>query len=359
MSFEEWFGPHVGPNAAVSTYRRAPPQGMTNPPQNPHVRELLVQELEENGVLLKAKPWPPKAPDLKSGISQPSEAPRCRNPAAKLAQDRARKHKNWARDGDTKRLATSVPRPKSCGALPSRAATSGLPSRSHDVMAESLPKLATPASPAGPSPNASPRSPRNSRLRVTQGSSRSGSKTRPTLRGHRRSPTKDPGTKDLPGPGREVYKLRADRDLRNSLRALKTQGRLHRAAVNEKFCFGAESTGGEVIKGAGAMPTCQGVWTSDMSELVKFHNVSVRNIKPSNLALIPVEDKQKKKKKKVDEDELCMSERELYEADQSYRNIRKLRRAFYPDSFEKEKTTRDLIIANVSSLVGSHGLLQR
>jgi len=129
--------------------------------------------------------------------------------------------------------------------------------------------------------------------------------------------------------------------------------------VNEKFCFGAESTGGEVIKGAGAMPTCQGVWTSDMSELVKFHNVSVRNIKPSNLALIPVEDKQKKKKKKVDEDELCMSERELYEADQSYRNIRKLRRAFYPDSFEKEKTTRDLIIANVSSLVGSHGLLQR
>lgn len=113
-----------------------------------------------------------------------------------------------------------------------------------------------------------------------------------------------------------------------------------------------------MIKGAGAMPTCQGVWTSDMSELVKFHNVSVRNIKPSNLALIPVEDKQKKKKK-VDEDELCMSERELYEADQSYRNIRKLRRAFYPDSFEKEKTTRDLIIANVSSLVGSHGLLQR
>jgi len=107
------------------------------------------------------------------------------------------------------------------------------------------------------------------------------------------------------------------------------------------------------------MPTCQGVWTSDMSELVKFHNVSVRNFKPSNLALIPVEDKQKKKKKKVDEDELCMSESELYEADQSYRNIRKLRRAFYPDSFEKEKTARDLIIANVSSLVGSHGLLQR
>eukprot|EP00435_Cladocopium_sp_Y103_P055801 s1727_g18.t1 len=27
MSFEEWFGPHVGPTAAVSTYRRAPPGG--------------------------------------------------------------------------------------------------------------------------------------------------------------------------------------------------------------------------------------------------------------------------------------------------------------------------------------------
>jgi len=156
-----------------------------------------------------------------------------------------------------------------------------------------------------------------------------------------------------------MTKLVAVDDMKSSLRALKTQGRLHRAAVNDKFCFGAESSGGEVIKGAGAVPTCQGVWTSDMSELVKFHNASVRHIKPSNLALIPDEEKQKKKKKKVDEDELEMGERELYEADQSYRNIRKLRRAFYPNSFEKEKTTFQMVIANVTSLIGSVGLLQR
>lgn len=365
MSYDEWFGPHVGPSAAVSTYRRAPPQGMTNPPQNPRVREMLVQELEENGVTLKVKSWPPKAPDLKTG-NQPSEPFRCRNPAAKVAQDLARKHKNWARDGDTRRLATSVARPKSCGALPAMngTATSGLPSSrvSNDLTpTASLPLLVpTPiVSPAERSPTGSPRSsPRSSRLRVTQGSSRSGSKTQGRgVQGRgRRQLTKDP-SKD-----REVVKMTklvAVDDMKSSLRALKTQGRLHRAAVNDKFCFGAESSGGEVIKGAGAVPTCQGVWTSDMSELVKFHNASVRHIKPSNLALIPDEEKQKKKKKKVDEDELEMGERELYEADQSYRNIRKLRRAFYPNSFEKEKTTFQMVIANVTSLIGSVGLLQR
>ncbi|CAK8990360.1 unnamed protein product [Durusdinium trenchii] len=173
---------------------------------------------------------------------------------------------------------------------------------------------------------------------------------------HWRAPSKDPTTKDLPGPGREA-KSASDGDLGNALRSLKTQGRLHRAAVHDKFCYGADATGGEVIKGAGAVPTCSGVWTSDMSELVKFHNRSVRHIKPSKLALIPVEDKKKKKKKKVDEDELCMSERELYEADQSYRNIRKLRRAFYPDSFEREKTNKEAAVASVSSLIAGR-LLQ-
>ena len=38
---------------------------------------------------------------------------------------------------------------------------------------------------------------------------------------------------------------------------------------------------------------------SARSELVKFHNEAVRHIKPSKLALIPVEDKTKKKKKKA------------------------------------------------------------
>lgn len=46
--------------AAIKEYRKAPPKGMTNPPQNPRVREMLVQELEENGVALKAGSQPPR-----------------------------------------------------------------------------------------------------------------------------------------------------------------------------------------------------------------------------------------------------------------------------------------------------------
>eukprot|EP00913_Durusdinium_trenchii_P017417 g16373.t1 len=141
---------------------------MTNPPQNPIVRETLIQELEENGVLLKAPSWPPKAPNLK-GIGQPTEPPRCRNPSAKVAQDLARKHRNWTRDGDTKRLAKSVPRPQSCSAVLSKA-DSGLGGTLQSSAALSLPRL-SPAS--GPSPQQSPgHSPRNGSPRSEQRSSR-------------------------------------------------------------------------------------------------------------------------------------------------------------------------------------------
>ncbi|CAE7320481.1 unnamed protein product, partial [Symbiodinium sp. KB8] len=135
MSLNDWFGPHVGPMAAVATYRSAPPRGMTNPPQNPKVRDQLIQELEEYGVALEVESWPPRAPDLQASFvfGRPSEPPNCRNPAAKLAQDLARKHMGWLRDGDTRLLANrcrppEAPRPRSTGSLSASAGRGNTPS---------------------------------------------------------------------------------------------------------------------------------------------------------------------------------------------------------------------------------------
>jgi len=136
------------------------------------------------------------------------------------------------------------------------------------------------------------------------------------------------------------------------MRTLRSQGQLHRAAVSDRFRFGTDLGDVNVIKGAGSTPMAPGVWASDMSELVKFHNKALRSANPSKLELMPVEDKKKKKKKKKeDDDELATSDRELYEADKSYRNIRKLRRAFYPDSFGREKTHKERAVAIVTSLI--------
>lgn len=355
----DWFGPHVGPMAAVATYRSAPPRGMTNPPQNPKVRDQLIQELEEYGVGLEVKSWPPRAPDLKASFvfGRPSEPPNCRNPAAKLAQDLARKHMSWLRDGDTRLLANrgrpaEPPRPQSTGSLSASAGRGNTPS----APAPQPPKRE-------PSPNkkllAAPSAPEQ----VPQSKSRGASKMRPSSRtgSHRRrsNVTKEPsGQKDGELPkvkAKKVPRSVSDSDLHNAMRTLRSQGRLHRAAVGDRFRFGADLSEANVIKGAGATPMAPGIWASDMSELVTFHNKALRNHNPSQLELLPQEDpnKKKKKKKKEDDDEMATSERELYEADKSYRNIRKIRRAFYPDSFGREKTHKELVIEKVTSMIST------
>lgn len=225
--------------AAVATYRSAPPRGMTNPPQNPKVRDQLIQELEEYGVALEVESWPPRAPDLQASFvfGRPSEPPNCRNPAAKLAQDLARKHMGWLRDGDTRLLANrcrppEAPRPRSTGSLSASAGRGNTPS----APAPQPPKRE-------PSPNkkllAAPSAPEQSK-------SRGASKMRPSSRSasHRRrsNVTKEPsGQKDGELPkvkAKKVPRSVSDSDLHNEMRALRSQGRLHRAAVSDRLRFG-------------------------------------------------------------------------------------------------------------------------
>ncbi|CAJ1427282.1 unnamed protein product, partial [Effrenium voratum] len=94
------------------------------------VREQLLEELQENQVQLQVESWPPPLPDLSGAAPPPSDAA-CRNPVARLAQGLARKHAAWLRDGDTRRLASSVPPPPRRAPPESRAAPSGAKAPEH------------------------------------------------------------------------------------------------------------------------------------------------------------------------------------------------------------------------------------
>jgi len=59
---EDWYAGTVKPTASVAEYAAAPPKGMTNPPQNPKVRALLLQDLNEQGRQLTMEVWPPPKP---------------------------------------------------------------------------------------------------------------------------------------------------------------------------------------------------------------------------------------------------------------------------------------------------------
>eukprot|EP00440_Ansanella_granifera_P027544 gb/GFBE01029920.1/.p1 GENE.gb/GFBE01029920.1/~~gb/GFBE01029920.1/.p1 ORF type:complete len:399 (+),score=89.37 gb/GFBE01029920.1/:1-1197(+) len=386
MSADDWFGPHVNPNAAIAEYRSAPPRGMTNPPQNPKVRAMLLRELEEYGVQLEVESWPPPAPDLTASFNfgALTAPPESRNPGARAAQELARKHMTWLRDGDTRAIANrladnlveyekSRSRP---GSRPASRPGSGASGKTGGKLAHSA---SAPALGAGSRRQKDSKEQKDGKGKgagkgtVSQkGLKDAGAKqaARPGSSGQRHSSkdkiekttASEPARQDMQNGGeagddawqakKKVPRVLSESELHNGIAALRSQGRLHRAAVGDRFRFGADlmAAGGMVLKGAGATPVAPGVWASDASELVKFHNKAIRLVNPSHLALLPVETK-KKKKKKVDEDELAMGARSLYQADKSYRNIRKIRRSFYPDSFEREKTAKEHAIATVTGLM--------
>eukprot|EP00931_Biecheleriopsis_adriatica_P077954 TRINITY_DN51425_c0_g1_i1.p1 TRINITY_DN51425_c0_g1~~TRINITY_DN51425_c0_g1_i1.p1 ORF type:complete len:427 (+),score=80.15 TRINITY_DN51425_c0_g1_i1:79-1281(+) len=379
----EWFGPHVGPQAAIATYRSAPPRGMTNPPQNPEVRRKLMQELEEYGTQLQVERWPPPAPDLKAGFvfGLPTAPPSCRAKGAKLAQDLARKHLTWLRDGDTyhiaNRLADQLVEVKPSAQEPSPGAPDVKSSaRGSSAGGKRDKKLGASASaPAlgakgqkekdakeGKGPQKAPKD-AGAKQASRSSAGQKGSSGQRHLSKDKSDKAQTEGVKQ-DGQAAEVVKrgeqggrTYTEKEMENSMIVLRSQSRLHTAAVSDRFRFGADlkAAGGMVLKGAGSTPSAPGAWAADGSELNKFHNKAIRLVNPSNLPLLPME-KPKKKKKKADEDELTMGERALYEADKSYRNIRKIRRQFYPDSFEKERTKKEEAVATVSNLLAGGGL---
>jgi len=342
---------------------------MTNPPQNPKVRAKLLAELEEYGVQLEVESWPPPMPDLKAQgymFGQRAEPLDIRSPAGKRASGLAQKHMSWIRDGDTGHIAnrladqlvpfTQTAQSRSGSRSESRPASR--PSSGAMVGSRSEPALGAKQKDGSKgSKNASKQVQRpvsNQKGKPVQASGTASQKDAAAKDSSAQGSKQDSAGTGEAGK-QKATRVASETELDNSLIGLRSQGRLHRAAVGDRFRFGADlkAAGGMVLKGAGATPVTPGMWASDGSELVKFHNKAIRNVNPSHLPLKPVE-KHKKKKKKVDEDELPTGEKyQLYEADKSYRAIRRLRRTFYPDSFEKEKTKKELVIAETQGLMAS------
>lgn len=293
-----WFKSTVKPDAKVSEYAAAPPQGMTNPPQNPKVRKMLLEELTNNGVKLTLDKWPPALPNERSCASRESSI------MGAGAQ--------WSRvSTSSTRLPTPNVRSRSCISTPdlrrlSTTASSGF--------GRSTGRLSSPP-PAG------------QQLSALRARSPPKSDVQAALKEEKEEQWQ-------PGPKLKQRTL-TESEIRNSLMALRAQGRLHRAAVSDRYRFGADlSAGGSVVlQGAGADPHPQGCWASTASHLNVFHNKAMRTVNPSHLDLLPIEEKKRRKKK--DEDDLELSKSGLfncrYKVDDAYKTLRKLRREYGGD----------------------------
>lgn len=365
----------------MAEYRSAPPRGMTNPPQNPSVRAKLAQELEEYGVQFEVESWPPPLKEPWS-FGFHTDPPDSRAPGPRIAQGLARKHMTWLRDGDTKhiadRLADAVvayrpkgSRPHSAASRPQSRAESDRHRKTVAGIVDRKPDAKLMRSKTEPTlANDTKRDAKESKEAKTTGKNKGASGARKVSK-DKQSTAKEGSSKkseaakqDGSAEGdddaaRQTGKRGNDKSSRmlteievnNNISALRSQSMLHRAAVADRFRFGADlmAAGGMVLKGAGATPVCPGVWASDASALIKFHNKAIRSVNPSKLGLLPVETK-KKKKKKADEDELQMGDRTLYDIDESYKAVRKLRRALYPDSFEQTRSQKEVAASNMLSL---------
>lgn len=162
-------------------------------------------------------------------------------------------------------------------------------------------------------------------------------------------------------------------ELDNRLREIRGNSRLHRAAVADRFIFGASASKGEpMVLGASTLNQANpGSWASDASFLNKFHNSSIRIVDPSGLQVLKEPAKKRKKKKKTDqeqeeEDLLKMGSSSVFVAryplDDALKAIKKLRRKAFPDevkAIDTKKAEADKAVADVAAALklGFGGML--
>lgn len=137
-----------------------------------------------------------------------------------------------------------------------------------------------------------------------------------------------------------------ERELEEHLRGLRGRSQLHRAAVADRYRFGADASAGApmVLKNTTAVNANPGVWASDAAFLNKFHNSAIRIVVPSGLKEIK-QPKKRKKKKGDDVDDLKMSDSGLFVArypiDESLKTLRRLRKKAFPEIVEEKPKLPD------------------
>lgn len=145
---------------------------------------------------------------------------------------------------------------------------------------------------------------------------------------------------------RKLERVASDTELHSGIEALRTQGRMHRAATSDKERFTADfaSTGSMVLGGAGATPNSPGTWASDSSYLTRFHNGAIRTVDPSRLKLLktPV----KPRRRRVDteasgEEAANIKTRQKYVPDPAVGTLRQLKRTLCPEQPVKKIVAPD------------------
>lgn len=399
---DSWFNHEFGPPRAgdrwtLADYANDPPRGMNNPPMNLALREILCKDLVEYGLELQVPEW--------GGGFQRTSSSAPTSPAhSRLA--RAATSRTMLMRSYTEKLRTG--QTLKAGSIFSRSAPAIIASSQEEESAPAhpdwhqyhpLPHTLRPIDARGPvcfirtTPSASSTtekekrsvhfaedaqktliehleykgSPINAGFIKTPSHEKAltmGKKMTLDSSGKRSSAdapgkakkskdsskdgAKDEDAKNLHNNGEKID----NKDLDNRMRGLRGMSQLHRAAVADRFRFGASSSAGDpMVLGTSTLNQANpGNWASDAAFLNKFHNSAIRIVHPSGLEMLKEPtSKRKKKKKKDDEEDLKLSDSGLFVArypiDEGLKALRRIRKRAFPEEvlgktqseLEKEK----------------------
>lgn len=410
---DSWFEHDFTPYSAVSDYANEPPRGMTNPPMNLALREVLCKDFVEYGTELEVPYWGTSFVRTSSSTPvSPSQSqtsfnfPRQRLDRGTLARSQLMgSYAENLRSGRVSLKASVGGKVLKGGSIFTRTAPADMapvqatpvhppwhcyhpfphtlrpidrrgpaslvsPSKSvaeavtekekRSVRFADSPKpLAKVLAEQGPSPVNTEfiKTPSHDkaiqlgkRMHLSDPSGKRPSSEPPGMAKKGKDSGKD-------GPKDEDDKTKHNniidqKELDNRVYALRGMSNLHRAAVKDRFVFGASSAAGDPMV-LGASPLSQanpGSWSSDAAFLTKFHNSAIRIVNPSGLEVLkePTSKRKKKKKKNVDdEEELKMSDSGLFVArypiDESLLQMKRLKKKAFPEEEEVVQTKQEAI----------------
>lgn len=363
-----WFEHAVTPKV-IASYKAAPPRGMSNPPQNPKVRRALLQDLMEIGNTVEVSDWPPQPrPMAQTAPSNWPTGPTAAAAAAPAASPsrtaavRAALLARWPQPASSSSGGGNDHKARSMTPL---GVSSSAPAFRGRQMYHPVWHSCTLAPPKSQRQARRPRA--SWRQGMDPGSleprSGSGGSDRRHSSARRMSESRwSLDGPDAPGEAgqepsgsakgrrRGVRSAVDDTSLDNARHTLKGQSQLHRAALADRFRFGAENClpGTPIILGLStANATKPAAWATDASYLNNFHHAAIRVVDPSGLQALDEAAWQKKKKKgkvpaeRDDVDDLKMSDSGLFVArypiDESLKSLRRLRRNLFPKEEKVEK----------------------
>lgn len=395
---DAWFEFEFNAYSGVADYANEPPRGMTNPPMNLKLRNVLCKDLVEFGLELEVPSWTGGFTRTSSSTpTSPSQTLFPRQRLARGAQSRltlmSSYHEN-VRSGQTLKKGTifnkSAPAVVTVSAeesasphppwheyhpfphmlrpidrkgpvnlvSPSKSVASAVTEKEKRTVrfVDSPKSLAdTLAQGGGPSPTEFIKTPSHDkaiqlgkRMTLNDPSGKRPSSEPPGMA----KKGKDPG-KDLLNDEDEKSKhsnVIDEKELENRMMGMRGMSQLHRAAVADRFRFGANASAGHpMVLGAANLSNANpGNWASDAAALTKFHNAAIRIVNPSGLEVLkePASKRKKKKKKQDDEEDLKMSDSGLFVArypiDEALVKLRRLKKKTFPEEEKPEPTQQEM-----------------